>query len=329
LSGWLCWSGSKQLLHFFTRRKLIFPAAALVPLFVLCVQSVFGQDLGEIARRERAKNKQAPATHVYTNDDLKRSEILLPEDRARIEADRKTPNLNAPESAAAPFPQLQNAKPAEIPLGDVARYYREIYRLQGEQWKARRNILPGAPALAMPKLSTPDMILSPRRERGLRDPFSRARRESPATPRSVLPRHAPVARETPRAAESIQVRRGDSLWKLAARYLGDGAKWHAILAVNPQLSDPNRIRIGERLALPQEVQTPTQSASTLRVVRGDSMWKLAQNHLGSGLAWSCIALANPQIEDADRIYPGQTLTMPASCGPVAPDATLQSARASH
>lgn len=302
-----------------TRKKLIVPAAAFVPLFVLCAQSVFAQDLGEIARREREKNKQNPPAHVYTNEDLKRPGILLPEDRARIEAGRKqSPNLNAPENAAAPVPQLQNAKPAEIPLGDVARYYRELYRLQDEQWKARGNVLPGAPALAMPKLTTPEIIMSPRRERrlpqsrGLRDPFSRARREAPAPFQSPLPRKVPVPRETPMAAaESIVVRRGDSLWKLAARCLGDGAKWHAILAANPQLSDPNRIQIGERLALPRETQT--QTAAAHRVERGDSMWKLAQANLGSGVAWSCIAQANPQVENADRIYPGEILNIPSAC----------------
>jgi len=118
------------------------------------------------------------------------------------------------------------------------------------------------------------------------------------------------------ATESIIVRRGDSLWKLAAQYLGDGAKWHAILAANPQLSDPNRILVGERLSLPNQVQSPseTQSAGSLRVERGDSMWKLAQNHLGSGSAWSCIAQANPQIQNANVIFPGQILNVPATCG---------------
>ncbi len=126
------------------------------------------------------------------------------------------------------------------------------------------------------------------------------------------------------AAESVVVRRGDSLWKLAARYLGDGAKWHAVLAANPQLSNPNLIQVGQQITLPHE--TSTQSASAHKVVRGDSMWKLAQNHLGSGMAWSCIAQANPRIADANRIYPGQILNIPSACGATG-SADLQASKA--
>jgi nucleoid-associated protein YgaU len=298
------------------RRKLIVPAAVLVPLFVLCAQSLFAQDLGEIARQQRAKNRQNPPAHVYTNDDLKRSDILLPEDRARMEASqKKSPSLNAPENAAAPVPQMQDAKPAELPLGDVARFYRELCRIQNEQQRARDSVLPGGPAVAMPKLTAPEIILHRERRvpqsRGTPDLFSRTRREAPASSQSPLPRHSPAPQETPMAAaESVVVRRGDSLWKLAARYLDDGSKWNAILAANPQLS--NLIQVGQQLALPHA--NSTRSGGAYRVVHGDTMWKLAQNHLGSGLAWGCIAQANPHIADAHRIYPGQTLNIPSRCG---------------
>lgn len=248
---------------------------------------------------------------------MKRSEILLPKDRARMEASqKKTPSESAPQNAAAPAPQIQNSKPVELPLGDVARYYRELYRLQNEQQKARDSVLPVEPAVAMPKLTAPEIILRPERRvpqsRSPRDPFSPSQREAPVAPQSPAPRHASVPQETPMAAaESIVVRRGDSLWKLAARYLGDGAKWHALLAANPQLSNPNLIQVGQQLAVPHAAST--ESASAYKVVRGDSMWKLAQNHLGNGMAWSCIAQANPGIADANRIYPGQTLDIPSAC----------------
>ena len=311
-----------------TKRKPLFPALAFLSLLVIFANSIFAQDLGEVARRQRRQNRQKPPAHVYTNEDMKRSEILLPEDRARIEASRKlAPAENATEHAAAPAPKTPNAKPSALPLGDVARYYRELHRLQNAQRKSRENVLPVAPALAMPKLAMPTLMAP----RGPRDPFSQAPQHSPvpfgaAAPRkSELP-HRALQPRTPKqlphemsmqTSSTVTVRRGDSLWKLAARYLGDGTKWHAILAVNPQLSDPNRILVGERLALPHEVQasaeTPTQSAGTLRVQSGDSMWKLAQNHLGSGPAWNCIAQANPQIQDANVIYPGEVLNIPAAC----------------
>jgi nucleoid-associated protein YgaU len=274
-------------------------------LAAVCAQSAFSQSLGEIARRQRAKDKENPPAHVYTNDDMKRQEILLPTDRARFDADRKAPQaVPSLENAAAP---AGLRKPAEIPLGTVARYYRELKQLREQQGLARERVLPGDQVLATPTLTTPAVIpaLRPRREL----PHSPARRD----PFSRHPREQPVAREAQRAGESVRVERGDSLWKLAARYLGDGAKWHEIFAMNPGLADPNLIRVGERIQIPE--QAPAASAANQqRVERGDSLWKLAQSHLGSGFAWTCLAAANPQISDANRIYPGQILTIPASCG---------------
>jgi nucleoid-associated protein YgaU len=126
-------------------------------------------------------------------------------------------------------------------------------------------------------------------------------------------------------AEGVRVRRGDSLWKLAQRYLGDGSQWREIFAVNPQLTNPNLIRVGELLALPEQVQSPSQVSSHERVQRGDSLWKLAKAHFGSGFAWTCIAQANPQIQNTNLIYPGQLISLPAGCT-AAPQAAPTAAR---
>jgi nucleoid-associated protein YgaU len=52
---------------------------------------VHGQSLGDLARQERArKQTEAPATtHVYTNEDLARQQILVPQDRDRIQATKQ------------------------------------------------------------------------------------------------------------------------------------------------------------------------------------------------------------------------------------------------
>ena len=101
------------------------------------------------------------------------------------------------------------------------------------------------------------------------------------------------------------------MWKLALRHLGDGNEWRKIAAVNPQLADPNLVQIGEKLRLPSRESAPV--ARQVRVQQGDSLWKLAASELGNGQAWSCIAAANPQIQDSNRIYPGQLLVIPAGC----------------
>ena len=50
---------------------------------------------------------------------------------------------------------------------------------------------------------------------------------------------------------SIRVPRGASLWKLAHTYMGAGNLWKALWKANPQIKDPNRIRAGQTLRLPE------------------------------------------------------------------------------
>ncbi|MDP2734666.1 MAG: LysM peptidoglycan-binding domain-containing protein, partial [bacterium] len=124
--------------------------------------------------------------------------------------------------------------------------------------------------------------------------------------RTELPNTDPV-----QPGSWIRIESGDSLWKLASQYLGDGAKWRKFVEANPELSDPNRIRAGQQLRLPSRVAAP--EVQQVRVQRGDSLWKLAQARFGNGEAWGCIVAVNPLIDDANRIYPGQLLTVPARC----------------
>jgi len=117
----------------------------------------------------------------------------------------------------------------------------------------------------------------------------------------------------------ITVQPGDSLWKLSRLHLGKGSRWHDFLSVNPSLASPDRLRQGASLVVPlrnHEPSAPTASSatSTINVRFGDSLWKIAAAHLGSGTHWLCLAEANPQIRVADRIYPGQSLFLPATCG---------------
>lgn len=51
------------------------------------------------------------------------------------------------------------------------------------------------------------------------------------------------------SAESHVVAAGDSLWKLAEKYLGDGRKWGEIAKANPD-QDPNKLEVGTALAIP-------------------------------------------------------------------------------
>ena len=59
-----------------------------------------------------------------------------------------------------------------------------------------------------------------------------------------------------------------------------------------------------------EPEEPAESA-TYVVIAGDSLWKIAQKFYGTGTKWSVIYEANTAtIQDANRIYVGQTLVIP-------------------
>jgi nucleoid-associated protein YgaU len=114
---------------------------------------------------------------------------------------------------------------------------------------------------------------------------------------------------------SIIVKYGDSLWKLAQINLGDGHRWHELAAINPGIVNPQHIVPGMpiNIAATAPVAPTAPSDSNVTVRKGDSLWKIAQEKLGFGGFWGCIAKANPVIRDADRIYTGQVLAVPDTC----------------
>lgn len=81
-----------------------------------------------------------------------------------------------------------------------------------------------------------------------------ARLVMPATPGSVAadsPEPAPARAKAPakRSGPTYVVRQDESLWKIAARTLGDGARWKEIADANPDIN-PDRISKGQTLVLP-------------------------------------------------------------------------------
>jgi nucleoid-associated protein YgaU len=52
--------------------------------------------------------------------------------------------------------------------------------------------------------------------------------------------------------------------------------------------------------------------NVVTVRRGDSLWKLAEQHLGRGLRWHDLLSANPGILDPNHIVAGSQIVLPAS-----------------
>jgi nucleoid-associated protein YgaU len=374
--------------------------ALLCAVALFAVPGANAQDAAEAAHREKARRaaqSQKSPSHVYTNEDLQRAQILTPEDRAPIEARKKKtapPALNEISPANAP---TQDAAASES-LGEIARrVHREKAARQAEQ--ARKlpppslfpMELPQPPVLAHPKplIAPSPALASPPSTRAARpfinaatskrDPFSRATPapvqrnfvsapalkppmvKSPVSklfvPSAALPKPLQLGMVAPDVAQpkvasplvapsvvvtrpssadakihpsSIRIRPGDSLWNLSRQYLGKSSLWEEWLSRNPQLGDPRRLQPGAILFVPYLNARPEPASVansdlrsapdseqrppiTVSVQPGDSLWKIAAKNLGHATNWPCLARANPALRDANRIYPDQTLQLPAAC----------------
>lgn len=119
------------------------------------------------------------------------------------------------------------------------------------------------------------------------------------------------------------VAKGESLWKIAQNYYGDGYKWVEIAKAN-NLKDAGKIEVGQELTLPDvkngpvvkaEVKSDTTSVSgsitgaTYKVVKGDSLWKISIRAYGDGFQWVKIAREN-KLSNPNLIHPGNLLALP-------------------
>ncbi|RMB57040.1 LysM peptidoglycan-binding domain-containing protein [Tessaracoccus antarcticus] len=151
----------------------------------------------------------------------------------------------------------------------------------------------------------------------------------------TTPPTAPADIHTPRSPAMNQaevvVGPGDTLWRYAKTYLGDGTRWPEIYQANrgvPQtdgasLTHPDLILDGWHLTIPtgSPIPTPPTATATMQEVivgPGDTLWGYAKTYLGDGNRWPEIYHANqglPQEEggaltNPDLILDGWHLTIP-------------------
>src|SRR6267143_3545089 len=118
------------------RVSLCFPGILLFSGALFFTTECYAQDAADAAKQERARKepRQKKSKHVYTEEDLKRAQILTPEDRAQIEA-RK--NQAAPYPGEKPEDALDaKSLSPDAPRGDVARRFRRLKELQKLQQSA-------------------------------------------------------------------------------------------------------------------------------------------------------------------------------------------------
>lgn len=297
------------------------------------------QTMGDLARQERERRARQPrcAARVYTNEDLARPQILDRKDRACLDAARLTapavtPYLETAVSTVAGFETRLPDTPLaliaprdrlmkEARLAREARWAQEVKWARESRGTKPLRATPTALQLEPASEVRTHVIEQPVPTPGIAPtlPVGRPVRIEFAPAVRVIVPADDTATDTQTAPRTIQVRRGDSLWRIAARFLGDGTAWRRVAAANPQITNPNLIHIGEVIELPEATSsieasvTGRMSAAPLvRVERGDTLWQLAQVRFGRGTAWTCIAQTN-QLRNPDLILPGQFLTLPETC----------------
>ncbi|MEK7527772.1 MAG: LysM peptidoglycan-binding domain-containing protein [Patescibacteria group bacterium] len=108
------------------------------------------------------------------------------------------------------------------------------------------------------------------------------------------------------------VKKGDSLWKIASSVYGDGYKWQLIAKEN-NLSDPDQIEVGQKLIVP--TLTPAQKEvaeipSGHKVLRGESLWKIATIYYADGFQWTKIwELNRGVLRDPDKLEIGMMIKL--------------------
>lgn len=124
----------------------------------------------------------------------------------------------------------------------------------------------------------------------------------------------------------IVTERGDTLWGLAEKHLGDGFRWQEIADLNQGrvmadgrvFTNPRHIESGWELRLPADTSnlpahsTPGDSEGEHLVVADESLSTIAREMTGDPDNWPALYEANRDVvgSDPDLIYPGQVLDVP-------------------
>lgn len=97
------------------------------------------------------------------------------------------------------------------------------------------------------------------------------------------------------------VEKGDSLWMIAKKF---GISLENLIKANPQIKDPNKIGVGDRVGIPLEEEN---GCACYVVQSGDTMWSIAKKF---SISPEALIAANPQVGDADKLQTGERIRIP-------------------
>jgi nucleoid-associated protein YgaU len=122
----------------------------------------------------------------------------------------------------------------------------------------------------------------------------------------------------PPHASTYTVRKGENMFSIAKSQLGDGARWHELVELNPSV-DPDDLREGDVLRLPSRGAAPEPAPrhrpepETYVVRDGDTLSEIASRKLGKASRWERLLKANSdQLERPEDLRSGMRLKIPAA-----------------
>jgi nucleoid-associated protein YgaU len=150
---------------------------------------------------------------------------------------------------------------------------------------------------------------------------------APGAVRAPAEAAASAASMSPASSGKVHVvRAGDTLWDLAAEYLGDGSQWRRIADVNYDRAQPgaghldrsHTLQPGWRLELPAVLRPPGHEVHDHVVRGGETLSGIAAQELGDASRYRELARATEGVRqpdgrhltDPDLIYPGWRVKVP-------------------
>ena len=128
---------------------------------------------------------------------------------------------------------------------------------------------------------------------------------------------------------NYEVVKGDNLWKVAMKKYGNGYAWVEIAKAN-NLKNPSSLEAGQKLVIPTKVvvggkeigligstsivtndNSSVTPGTEYKVVKGDSLWKIAVKAYSDGYQWTKIWQQNKvNLPNANGLEIGMALNIP-------------------
>ena len=146
------------------------------------------------------------------------------------------------------YPQYEAPRTAPPAVRDnVSPRLLEEERLRQDEKAEAAEVVP---AVAPEASEDPEVTVDRAAEKAPANTDAAAKAEkTPA--KAAKPAPAPKAAPAPVAGEKYVVKYGDTLEAISRKYYGDPRNSDVIMRANPQLTDPNRLRVGMTLVIPK------------------------------------------------------------------------------